>query len=119
MMWDLVQNQLDKQSMSVYRLSKLTGIPNPTIFSYKNNGVEPTFSNMVKIADALGVSLDEFRSDKGNGQCVVCGAVVCDCADCSSDDEVRWWLGIVTSSASDYFSVYCRTNAGRMVKNED
>ncbi|WP_244974062.1 helix-turn-helix domain-containing protein [Limosilactobacillus portuensis] len=53
--------------MSVYRLSKLTGIPNPTIFSYKNNGVEPTFSNMVKIADALGVSLDEFRSDETNG----------------------------------------------------
>ena len=67
MLWELVQKQLDKQSMSVYRLSKLTGIPNPTIFSYKNNGVEPTFSNMVKIADALGVSLDEFRSDKGNG----------------------------------------------------
>ena len=59
-----MQNQLDKRSISVYRLS---GIPNPTIFSYKNNGVEPTFSNMVKIADALGVSLDEFRSDETNG----------------------------------------------------
>ncbi|MDM8243604.1 helix-turn-helix domain-containing protein [Limosilactobacillus vaginalis] len=67
MLWETVQNQLTKKSMSVYRLSKLTGIPNSTLLSYKNDGVEPTFNNMEKIADALGVSLDEFRGDKGNG----------------------------------------------------
>ena len=66
MLWETVQNQLTKKSMSVYRLSKLTGIPNSTLLSYKNDGVEPTFNNMEKIADALGVSLDEFRGDKGN-----------------------------------------------------
>ena len=64
MLWETVRNQLTKKSMSVYRLSKLTGIPNSTLLSYKNNGVEPTFNNMEKIADALNVSLDEFRSDK-------------------------------------------------------
>lgn len=52
--------------MSIYRLSKLTNIPNSTLLSYKNNGVEPTFNNMEKIADALNVSLDEFR-EKKNG----------------------------------------------------
>mgnify|MGYP005792741331 CR=1 FL=1 len=67
MLWETVQNQLTKKSMSVYRLSKLTGIPNSTLLSYKNDGVEPTFNNMEKIADALGVILDEFRGDKGNG----------------------------------------------------
>ena len=67
MLWETVRNQLTKKSMSVYRLSKLTGIPNSTLLSYKNDGVEPTFNNMEKIADALGVSLDEFRGDKGNG----------------------------------------------------
>lgn len=66
MLWETVQNQLTKKSMSVYRLSKLTGIPNSTLLSYKNDGVEPTFNNMEKIADALGVSLDEFR-EKKNG----------------------------------------------------
>lgn len=37
------------------------------------------------------------------------------CADCSSDDEVCWWLGTVASSVSDYLSVHCRTHAGRVV----
>ena len=44
--------------------------------------------------------------------------MVCDCADCSNDNEVCWWLGTATSGASDYLSVHCRTNAGRMVEME-
>lgn len=67
MLWELVQKQLDKQSMSIYRLSKLTGILDNTLYSYSRGISEPSFTNMVKIADALGVSLDEFRSDKENG----------------------------------------------------
>ena len=64
MLWKLVQAQLDKKHITVYRLAKLTGIPNNTLYEYKNNGVEPSFSNMVKIADALDVSLDVFREVK-------------------------------------------------------
>lgn len=67
MLWNLVQKQLDKQSMSIYRLSKLTGILDNTLYSYSRGISEPSFTNMVKIADVLGVSLDEFRSGKGNG----------------------------------------------------
>jgi transcriptional regulator with XRE-family HTH domain len=61
MLWWKIQKQLDLQKMSIYRLSKRTGIPNNTLYQYKNQGVEPSFSNMVKIADALDVSLDVFR----------------------------------------------------------
>lgn len=61
MLWSEIQVQLDKQKMTVYRLSKLTGIPNNTLYNYKNQGKEPPFKNMVKIADALDVSLDVFR----------------------------------------------------------
>lgn len=64
MLWDLVQKQLDKQSMSIYRLSKLTGILDNTLYSYSRGISQPSFSNVVKIADALGVSLDEFREEK-------------------------------------------------------
>ena len=60
MLWKSIQAQLDKKHFTVYRLAKLTGIPNNTLYEYKNNGVEPSFSNMVKIADALDVSLDVF-----------------------------------------------------------
>ncbi|WP_219721786.1 helix-turn-helix domain-containing protein [Limosilactobacillus vaginalis] len=56
---------MDKQDISAYRLAKMTGLSHNTLQNYKN-GHEPSFSNVVKIADALGVSLDEFR-EKKNG----------------------------------------------------
>lgn len=61
MLWLTIQKYLNKRSMTVYRLSKITGIPNNTLYQYKNQAVEPSFKNMVKIADALDVSLDVFR----------------------------------------------------------
>ena len=64
MLWNSIQIQLDKQKISVYRLSKMTGIPLTTIYNYKNDRKEPPFKNMVKIADALDVSLDVFRGGK-------------------------------------------------------
>lgn len=66
MLWVKVQHLLDEQKMSVYRLSKLTGIPLNTLYSYKNQDVEPSFHNMDKIADALNVSLDIFKEAKSN-----------------------------------------------------
>lgn len=61
MLWNRIQVQLNKRELSIYRLSKITGIPMNTLYSYKNLGKEPPFKNMVKIADALDVSLDVFR----------------------------------------------------------
>ena len=61
MLWNSIQIQLDKQKITVYRLSKMTGIPMNTLYSYKNWGKEPPFKNMCKIADALDVNLDVFR----------------------------------------------------------
>ncbi|MCH3911472.1 MAG: helix-turn-helix transcriptional regulator [Limosilactobacillus oris] len=61
MLWKSIQTQLDKKHITVYRLAKLTSIPNNTLYEYKNNDVQPTFNNMIKIADALDVSLDIFR----------------------------------------------------------
>lgn len=63
MLWKMIQNQLEQKEISVYRLSKLTGIAETTLHNYKH-GSEPSFSNMVKIADALDVSLDVFRKEK-------------------------------------------------------
>lgn len=61
MLWSKIQKQLDNQGRTVYWLSKQSGISDNALYSYKKNGVEPTFSKVCRIADALGVSLDELR----------------------------------------------------------
>lgn len=61
MLWVRIQHLLNKKKISIYRLSKLTGIPMNTLYYYKNHSVEPSFGNVIKIADALNVSLDAFR----------------------------------------------------------
>nr|WP_162852921.1 helix-turn-helix transcriptional regulator [Ligilactobacillus salivarius] len=53
---------LKSKNITRYKLSKLTGIGQTTLQSYKD-GVEPSFKNMCKIADALDVSLDYFRKE--------------------------------------------------------
>ncbi|MDU3187263.1 helix-turn-helix domain-containing protein [Ligilactobacillus animalis] len=62
MLWLKIKKELMRQKISVYRLAKNTGIKQTTLQNYKN-GTEPSFKNMCKIADALGVSLDYFRDE--------------------------------------------------------
>ena len=63
MLWKKIKNRAGKQGISIYKLSKMTGIPNATFYNYRNSS-EPSFKNMCKIADALGVSLDYFREEE-------------------------------------------------------
>lgn len=63
-MWRNVERLLKKRSMSIYRLSKVTGIPDNTLRNYRLQHSDPSFTNACKIADALDVSLDELR-DRG------------------------------------------------------
>ena len=58
----LIKKMLDDKQITTYQLSKLTGISEQS-FSKLRNGLskELSFSSMVKIADALDISLDEFR----------------------------------------------------------
>lgn len=61
-MWNQLEELLKDKKISRYKLSKLTGIRQSTLQTYKD-GVEPSFKNMCKIADALDVSLDVFRKE--------------------------------------------------------
>lgn len=68
-MWNKVEKILKQKHLSIYRLSKMTGIHETTLRNYRKNyshpgGVSPSFKNACKIADALGVSLDALRGDK-------------------------------------------------------
>lgn len=62
MLWIKIEERIKEQGISIYKLSKITGIPNATFYNYRN-GSEPSFKNMCKIADALDVSLDYFREE--------------------------------------------------------
>lgn len=58
-MWDLF---FKKYHISIYGLSKKTGLAWSTIKNYKN-GSEISFKNACKIADALNISLDQLRKE--------------------------------------------------------
>lgn len=60
-LWIKVEKLLKEQQLSVYQLSKLTQIPDSTLRNYKYKHSEISFKNACKIADALGVSLNELR----------------------------------------------------------
>lgn len=61
-LWNSLKQELDERGMTIYRLAELTGIPRTQIYALKK-GRQKTFSwdYMIRIADALDVSLDVFR----------------------------------------------------------
>lgn len=61
-MIEKIEKMASDKGWTLYRLAKEAGLT-PTLFYVlkKNNSKKLTFETVVKIADALGVSLDEFR----------------------------------------------------------
>lgn len=61
-MWEQSNRILQQRNLNGSQLSKMAGV-NRSFFSDLRTGKEKNLSwpNMCKIADALGVSLDEFR----------------------------------------------------------
>lgn len=61
-MWNKIKQELDKQGITEYRLAKMTGIsPQQLHQMKKRNTKNPKWLTVVKIAEALGVSLDKFK----------------------------------------------------------
>jgi putative transcriptional regulator len=61
-MWNKLKKILDEKQMTTYQLSKLTGISEQSLSKLRNGkSKDLVFSSVVKIADALDISLDEFR----------------------------------------------------------
>ncbi|MGN8971039.1 helix-turn-helix domain-containing protein [Lactobacillus amylovorus] len=61
MMWEIVEKYLQQKNITIYKLSKLTDIPDNTLRNYRSKKSDPSFTNACKIADALDISLDEIR----------------------------------------------------------
>ena len=71
---NILKTLMEKENISMYRLSKLSGIENKSIWNIVNNKrKDPQISTVVKIAKALELSNDEFaelcgyRKDDKNG----------------------------------------------------
>ncbi|RND55448.1 helix-turn-helix protein [Lacticaseibacillus paracasei] len=68
-MWHIIERFMRAKGYGIRQLSRVAGYKNPTtIYSIKTGqSKDPSFSTMIRIADALGVSLDELRPDKQAG----------------------------------------------------
>lgn len=58
---NILKTLMEKENISMYRLSKLSGIENKSIWNIVNNKRKnPQISTVVKIAKALDLTNDEF-----------------------------------------------------------
>lgn len=63
-MWEKIELELRKREMTIYQLTKLTGVSASVMYEFKRGNIKkPSFELMEKIADALNVSMDIFRKD--------------------------------------------------------
>lgn len=67
-MWEKIELELRKREMTIYQLTKLTGVSMSVMYEFRRGNIKkPSFELMEKIADALNVSMDVFRKDEDDG----------------------------------------------------
>lgn len=49
-----------RNGISINELAKITGIPQPTLNRYQQGKSEPTLTNLVKIAKALEITVNDL-----------------------------------------------------------
>ncbi|MCJ0572142.1 helix-turn-helix transcriptional regulator [Enterococcus cecorum] len=63
-MWEKIELELRKREMTIYQLTKLTGVSMSVMYEFRRGNIKkPSFELIEKIADALNVSMDIFRKD--------------------------------------------------------
>ena len=61
----LLRRALAKRGMSVAELAEKSGVPKRSLMAYSNGNMEPAFSRMVEICDALLMTVSDFiENDK-------------------------------------------------------
>jgi phage protein len=62
LMWDKIEKQLKIKGWSMYRLAKESNVHPSNLSNLKAGRMkEMSWTNMCKVADALGISIDELR----------------------------------------------------------
>lgn len=57
-MFDIVQKLLEENNLSLFKLSKLVGVPYTTLVDWKNRKYTPKIDKIKKIADYFDVTVD-------------------------------------------------------------
>ena len=64
-MWNKIQKQLNKKHITLYQLAKKANIHYDYFMQLKFGRIKkPSFEKVCQIADALGVNLSYFRTNK-------------------------------------------------------
>lgn len=64
-MWEKLEKYLNEKKISMYRLSKMTGIPEVTINNIKHKRIKSvSFNTAYKIAKALEIDLEDLIPDE-------------------------------------------------------
>lgn len=58
-----IKELCDKKQMTMYRLSKKTGISQSSLSNLMKRGSTPTFYTLERICEGLGITLPQFFSD--------------------------------------------------------
>lgn len=59
-MFPKFQKLLDERKVSIYLVSKETGIPMTCLYEWKSGRSKPKLDKLLKLAEYFGVSLDYF-----------------------------------------------------------
>jgi transcriptional regulator with XRE-family HTH domain len=64
--WIKVEKILEQRNLNINQLAKLMGLKsNAVLYEFRHGKIKrPSFELMEKIADALEISMDSFRSEK-------------------------------------------------------
>lgn len=68
-MYYIFEKIIKERGISLYRVSKDTGIPYSTLNDWKNGKSKPKVDKLIKIATYLGVSLDELLNVNNKTVC--------------------------------------------------
>ncbi|WP_205272283.1 helix-turn-helix domain-containing protein [Lactococcus taiwanensis] len=62
MLWLIIEEKLTEKNMSIYRLSKLSGVSTQSLSAIKlGQSKKPSFEIVVKIAEVLDIDLNQFK----------------------------------------------------------
>lgn len=65
-MYEYFRQIIDSRGITTYMVSKATGISQSTFSDWKRGRYQPKLNKLIKIADYLGVSINELIGRKEN-----------------------------------------------------